>query len=162
MKMEEVMKQKLPLPLERAGGEASTMASNTPKSVKRGRPHKVVRQPLEIVTEQCCNWLSTLGISATTSPSWSIGPCESVDLYKTSSESEGKKRSGQLLIRLVKEGCTRTSPRGCKGCLKVWVFTTASRQQLSDLWQQLTCLTSSSLKGWNLSLALLMPKPVVE
>ena len=33
---------------------------------------------------------------------------------------------------------------------------------LSELWTGLTSLTSSTLKGWNLSLALLMPKPVVE
>ena len=79
---------------------------------------------------------------------------------RTSSESEEKRKSEELLIRLVSEECTRTSRKGCKGCLKVLVFAATDQQQLSDLWQALTSLTSSTLKGWNLSLALLMPKPV--
>ena len=115
---------------------------------------------IEYGTEPCCNWLSTLGISATTNRRWCVGPLNGVDLCKTSSVSEEKKRSEQLLIRLVSEECTRTSRKGCKGCLKVLVYNSASQQQLSDLWQRLTSLTSSSLKGWSLSLALLMPKPV--
>ena len=82
------------------------------------------------------------------------------DLCRTSSESEGTKKSQTLLIRLVSESCTKTSPRGCKGCLKVWVFMEATPQQLQSLWEQLKCLTNSSLKGWNLSFAPLMPKPV--
>ena len=117
-------------------------------------------QAWEIATEPCCSWLSTLGISAITNRNWCVGPLNGVDLCKTSSVSEEKKRSEQLLIRLVSEECTRTSRKGCKGCLKVLVYTPASQQQLSDLWHRLTSLTSSSLKGWSLSLALLMPKPV--
>ena len=131
-------------------------------STEPGRPRREAPQPLEIATEQCCNWLSTCGISATTTRKMSIGPYVSADLCKTSSAKGAKGKSGPLLIRLVSEECTKTSRRGCKGCLKVLVFAAASQQQLSDLWQRLTCLTSSSLKGWNLSLALLMPKPVGE
>ena len=88
------------------------------------------------------------------------GPLNGVDLCRTSSESEEKRKSEELLIRLVSEECTRTSRKGCKGFLRVLVYNSASQQQLSDLWQALTSLTSSTLKGWNLSLALLMPKPV--
>ena len=130
------------------------------KSVKRGRKRKVVRQAWEIATEPCCNWLSTLGISAITNRNWCVGPLNGVDLCRTSSESEEKRRSEELLIRLVSEECIRTSRKGCKGFLRVLVYNSASQQQLSDLWQALTSLTSSTLKGWNLSLALLMPKPV--
>ena len=134
--------------------------SATPKSAKRGRKRKVVRQAWEIATEPCCNWLSTLGISAITNRNWCVGPLNGVDLCRTSSESEEKKRSEELLIRLVSEECTRTSRKGCKGCLKVLVYAPVSQCRLNDLWQQLTSLTNSSLKGWSLSLALLMPKPV--
>ena len=157
--MKKATKQGAPS-LWRGKVEASITASNTRKSVKRGRPHKVVLPPLEIATEQCCKWLSTLGISATTSRTWSTGCLECADLCRTSSESEGTKKSQTLLIRLVSESCTKTSPRGCKGCLKVWVFMEATPLQLQSLWEQLKCLTSSSLKGWNLSFAPLMPKPV--
>ena len=158
--MKKTTNQKLPLPLERAGGEAPITASNMPKSVKRGRPHKVVLPPLEIATEQCCKWLSTLGTSATTSRTWSTGCLECADLCRTSSRNGVTRKSPTLLIRLVSESCTKTSPRECKGCLKVWVFMPATPQQLQSLWEQLKCLTSSSLKGWNLSFAPLMPKPV--
>ncbi len=129
---------------------------------KRGRPRKVAPQALETATEQCCNWLSTLGISATISPTWSLGHLRSADLYRTSSASEAKKRCKELLIRLVSEECTKTSPSECRRCLKVQVYCQATHQQLSELWTKLTSLTSSTLKGWNLSLALLMPKPVAE
>jgi hypothetical protein len=44
----------------------------------------------------------------------------------------------------------------------VWVFMEATPQQLQSLWEQLKCLTSSSLKGWNLSFAPLMQRPVGE
>ena len=131
-------------------------------SAKRGRPRKVAPQALETATEQCCKWLSTLGISATISPTWSLGHLRSADLYRTSSESEGKKRSGELLIRLVSEECTKTSPSECRRCLRVQVYYQAKPQEMSELWTRLTSLMSSTLKGWNLSLALLMPKPVVE
>ena len=143
--------------------ETSTITASfaTPKSVKlAGRQGGA--PTLEIATEQCYNWLSTCGISATTTRKMSIGPYVSADLCKTSSAKGAKGKSGPLQIRLVSEGCTKTSRRGCKGCLKVLVLAVVSQQQLSDLWQRLTCLTSSSLRGWNLSLALLMPKPVGE
>ena len=136
------------------------MESNTKKFAKRGRPRKAEHQPLETAIEQCCNWLSTSGISATTNPRWSIGCSDCVDLCRTSSENGAIKKSLTLLIRLVSESYTRTSPRGCKGCLKVWVFTQASPTELQSLWEQLKCLTNSSLKGWSLSFAPLMPKPV--
>ena len=130
------------------------------KSVKRGRPRKVERLPLEIATGQCCSWLSTCGISVTTSRKWCVGHLKCADLYRISSEKGVKRKSEQLLIRLVSEECTVTSRRGCKGCLKVLVYAPVSQYRLNDLWQQLTSLTNSSLKGWTLSLALLMPKPV--
>ena len=90
------------------------------------------------------------------------GCLDCADLCRTSSESEGTKKSQTLLIRLVSESCTKTFPRGCKGYLKVWVFMAATPLQLQSLWEQLKCLTNSSLKGWNLSFAPLMPKPVGE
>ena len=149
--------------MKRTTMEKSTITeSATEKSAKRGRKRKVVRQAWEIATEPCCNWLSTLGISAITNRNWCVGPLNGVDLCRTSSGSEEKRRSEELLIRLVSEECIRTSRKGCKGFLRVLVYNSASQQQLSDLWQALTSLTSSSLKGWNLSLALLMPKPVAE
>ena len=84
------------------------------------------------------------------------------NLCRTSSGNEATRKSRTLLIRLVSESFTRTSPRGCKGCLKVWVFTPASPTELQSLWEQLKCLMSSSLKGWSLSFAPLMPKPARE
>ncbi len=120
------------------------------------------RLPLETATEQCCSWLSTLGISATTSRRWSTGCLDCVDLCRTSSASEATRKSATLLIRLVSESSTKTSRKGCKGCLKVWVFMPATPLQLQELWEALKCLTNSSLRGWNLCFAPLMPRPVVE
>ena len=142
--------------------QGGAMELNTRESAKRGRPHKAERLPLETAIEQCCNWLSTSGISATTSRKWSTGCLDCADLYRTSSGSEGTRKSRTLLIRLVSESCIRTSRKGCKGYLKVWVFMEATPQQLQALWEAMKSLTSSSLKGWSLSFAPLMPKPVGE
>ena len=138
----------------------TTEVSVTKTSVKRGRPRKVGLHPVEIATEQCFKWLSTLGISATTTPRASIGCLNCVDLCRKSSGNEERRKSGRLLIRLVSEECTKTSRRGCKGCLKVLVYVPTSPSRLEGLWQMLKSLTSSSLKGWNLSFAPLMPTPL--
>ena len=134
--------------------------SSSRKSAKRGRKPKGARQYPEIVTERCCKWLSTLGISPITVQRTSFACLSCVDLCRTSSESEEKRKSGQLLIRLVSDGSTATSRNGYKRCLKVLVFMPAKASQLEELWQALKSRTSCSQSAWNLSLALPTPTPV--
>ena len=137
-----------------------TTALPTPKSAKRGRARKGARQYPEIVTERCCKWLSTLGISQITVQRTSFACLNCADLCRTSSGNEENQKSGELLIRLVSDVSTATSRKGSKRCLKVLVYLPATAQQLDCLWQMLKSRTSCSQSGWNLSLAPLIMTPV--